>query len=265
MRKAFSILLALCLGFAGVIPAVALTDEEIAVLTAQQLAEDIAAVEEYNKSHGGEGKLVADIGHDEAGFEVVFITGEVSEAKKGIALSYCPIWKAKLSGDSVSGEALVKGDVILSDGAEIRTSGRAIEGDYVRVDSGIIFAAEAIHCTGGSGNLSINGGSITGDISAIHIEIFGISGGTINGSINVQTTPNGRIIIYGGVVNSPLIKTSTLVIEGSAHVSVDRLEVDSISVAKTATTNIKGLWWRTLPSWVQWILRYLLFGWIWMD
>jgi hypothetical protein len=26
-----------------------------------------------------------------------------------------------------------------------------------------------------------------------------------------------------------------------------------------------SLWYTTLPSWLQWILRYIFFGWIWMD
>jgi len=161
MKKLTSILLALCMMSALVLVGAFPTK---ALATEGDYGANLAAVEEFNKTHGGTGKLFAELGFNEEGQEITIITGEVTGATKGISLLYVA-WKAKLSG-STAGEALVKGDIEIMPGAEIRTDGRAIEVyNYLRVNGGIITATEAIYSDDTDYSIIfIGGGVITGDI-----------------------------------------------------------------------------------------------------
>ena len=44
----------------------------------------------------------------------------------------------------------------------------------------------------------------------------------------------------------------------------ERLDVDWAIFEHYFTAAIEPRWWEKLPAWLQWILRYICFGWIWM-
>jgi len=210
--------------FAGVVPATAWAENEIATV--------IAAVEEFNRTHGGTGALIVTFGYDDNGFEAMVITGEVTGATRGLALPFNVVWQAKLSGDPVGGEALINGSLVIMPGAEITTSGRAIETYGVRMAGGTITAAEAIYALDDGFGVAIQDGVVNGDINFVHT----ISGGTINGSFAAHR-------IAGGTINAPALSAfNHLTIEGDARVSAEcvvGLENTVTSIAPTAAVDFE--------------------------
>ena len=87
---------------------------------------------------------------------------------KGLVLPHKVNWKATLSGET-EGEALISGSVTVMLGAEIFTDGRAVEGQEIHVQGGVIAAAEAIVSPGGI--VQITGGIIIGNIHASQLSI----------------------------------------------------------------------------------------------
>ena len=160
MKKTLSLFLTLCLtttlALLCLTPASAASPEVA-------LAATLAAIEDYNESHGGTGVLAA----GESGDEII-ITGEAAYVTKGLALPHKVNWKAKLNGDT-EGEALIEGYVTVLLGSEIFTDGRAIEGQEIHVQGGVIAAAEAIYSPGGI--VHITGGIVAGNIYASQISI----------------------------------------------------------------------------------------------
>jgi len=104
MQKPASVFLAICLAISmmsvGFLPASAWSSEEIAALN--------AAIEEYNNTHGGTGKLFVEFSGDKQNYAGVVITGEVTGATKGLSVSYVVDWRARISGTSTGGEALLR-------------------------------------------------------------------------------------------------------------------------------------------------------------
>ena len=160
MKKTLLTLLALCLAaalaLACLLPASAAPPEAA-------LAATLAAIEAYNESHGGTGALAAGASGDE-----IIITGEAAYVTKGLTLPHKVNWKAKLNGDT-EGEALINGSVTVMLGSEIFTDGRAVEGQEIHVQGGVIAGAEAIYSPGGI--VQITGGIVVGNIYASQISI----------------------------------------------------------------------------------------------
>jgi len=287
MKKLFSVLLAVLttvgLAFAGSQHAEAWSKEEA-------IATVMAAVKAYNKSHGGTGELFAEVGDTDWWNDVIIVKGEVAGATKALKLQNNGIevaWRAKLSGNAV-GEALIQYEsrILVESGAEIRTDGLALEGNDFFITGGTITAANAIRMNGDF--LTVSGGDITGDIYVTEAESVGIRGGTINGSVSIYAC---RSVFSGGIVNAPLIavRGDEVIIEKGAKVTADdfklpkgtKLVIDGKLVLPkdfdysnwegTVTGKNAGKlagmyprWWMHLPNWMQWALRYLCFGWIWM-
>ena len=164
MRKIVSLFLAGCmlagLVCAGSVPAHAAGTDDI-----------IAAVEAYNLSHGGTGKLVAakynDVctcGHID---ERVAITGEAKGVTKGIELFGLFEWKATISGDA-QGEALIKANsVILCDGADVRTNGCAVAARTIDMRGGAIAGNLSAEYITLSRNAVVRASEITGSVLSV--------------------------------------------------------------------------------------------------
>ena len=39
----------------------------------------------------------------------------------------------------------------------------------------------------------------------------------------------------------------------------------TVTITEAGQTTPESKWWETLPNFLQWILRYILFGWLWMN
>jgi len=161
MKKKLLALLLACLLLLGAAPLGILAGA--AAPPAEALAATLAAIEAYNSTHGGIGALAADASGDE-----IVVTGEAKDVTKGLVLPHKANWKAKLNGDT-EGEALIRGTVTVLLGSEIFTDGRAIEGQEIHVQGGVIAGAEAIYSPGGI--VQITGGIVVGNIYASQISI----------------------------------------------------------------------------------------------
>jgi len=266
MKKLVSVLLAVCMAIALLVPAIA-AGENDCCCTIYALPITLAAIEEFNETHGGTGKLLAEVTVNEWGRTIVVITGAVTGATRGLEMHHWTdvIWRAKLHGNPADGGALINaGSIIVEDGADIISGGTAIRGrgHWVGVNGGVITAVRAI-CASGFG-LEINGGIITGDIyrsgcedcpliseagakiQPLHMrDVFYINGGEINGSIIGWIDG-----IFGGIINAPSIHVAALVIAGDAQVNIEcvaGLEHAIVSVAPTATENFTD----RLTNWIR--------------
>ena len=158
MKKLVCMLLAIVmlsgLGFSAVA-----VDDLPESRSAADVAATLAAIAEFNQTHGGQGELSASVrlflGTD---IPYIIITGQVMQATRGLRLGVNEVHlEAKLSGETKDGEALVEGSTIcVKDGAEIKTNGIAIDS---------------------SGILAIQGGVVEG---TLHFHDLYLSGGVVN-------------------------------------------------------------------------------------
>jgi len=141
MKKLVGMLLAIVmvsgLGFSAVAAEAPIESKSAADVTAT-----LAAIEEFNQTHGGQGKLSATV-HLFIGTDIpyIIITGQITQATKGLRLGIIEVhWKAKISGETMNGEALIEGRAIsVMDGAEIKTGGIAIDSsEYLVIQGGVV-------------------------------------------------------------------------------------------------------------------------------
>ena len=91
------------------------------------------------------------------------------------------------------------------------------------------------------------------------IDLIGGKTGALKEFINVALTPGKQMVsVVGGGIAVPDVR---LLVTDTSGTPIKEVLPDGTE-QPFAGTALK--WWQKLPGWLQWILRYILFGWIWM-
>lgn len=122
--------------------------------------------------------------------------------------------------------------------------------------------------TGNAGNYDLPWHTITvsGD-SAQDPELSKVNGGYImTGSQLDNITVSGKNDTENQVVTFSTDEDTVFIGESDDEIAVfvDENGDGQFETQITSVDSTADKWWETLPDWIQWILRYVLFGWIWM-
>jgi|GEM_PF-6143082 len=141
-------------------------------LDSEMVAQVFAAVEAFNRNHGGQGRLTVALEESNSSpcCEILLITGTVTGATRGLDLQdgYGIRWQATLEGNPTNGEPLLRAESIDLWEGELVTEGHALEvARLVIGDSTISGAISVSNSLGIWGDNTLNDVCVEGVRNAI--------------------------------------------------------------------------------------------------